>query len=180
MPKFSAGVVKKLAGNKIRALKLEGPLLYEQLCELCAVLKGNTSCRKLDLDGCYLGQFCPIESCFDPDRADGLVQLLGMLRVNRTIEELDLQNNGLGEWAHTRKSADSGRAGAYACVSLCRFSNGRPRIQRSHGGADDRNAMRRYRLPQPPAGSSTRRQPTSLRQVRARLDPGGRCAMHQS
>jgi hypothetical protein len=102
MPKFSAGVVKKLAGNKIRALKLEGPLLYEQLCELCAVLKGNTSCRKLDLDGCYLGQFCPIESCFDPDRADGLVQLLGMLRVNRTIEELDLQNNGLGEWARER------------------------------------------------------------------------------
>ena len=105
MPKFSAGVAKKLAANKVRALKLEGPLHYEQLCELCAVLKGNTSCRKLDLDGCYIGQFCPIESCFDPDRADGLVQLLGMLRVNRTIEELDLQNNGLGEYARSPKRA---------------------------------------------------------------------------
>ena len=97
MPKFGAGVVTKLAANKIRALKLEGPLGYEQLCQLCEALKQNTSCRKLDLDGCYIGQFCPTESCFDPDRADGLVQILGMLRVNRTIEELDLQNNGLGK-----------------------------------------------------------------------------------
>ena len=121
MPKFSAGVVKKLAGNKVRTLKLEGPLHYEQLCELCEVLKGNTSCRKLDLDGCYIGQFCPIDSCFDPDRADGLVQLLGMLRVNRTIEELDLQNNGLGEWPLARVHYS---AGAYefavAQISKCR------------------------------------------------------------
>lgn len=103
MPKFSNGMVAKLVANKVKTLKLEGPLGYEQLVALCEALKQNTSCRKLDLDGCYIGQFCPTESCFDPDRADGLIQLMGMLRVNRTIEEVDLQNNGLGERRQPRR-----------------------------------------------------------------------------
>ena len=85
MPKFGPGVVAKLQNDKVRSLKLEGPLAYGQLVELCGALKGNTSCKKLDLDGCYIGPNC----------ADGLVQLSEMLRVNRSLEELDLQNNGL-------------------------------------------------------------------------------------
>jgi hypothetical protein len=103
MPRMGAGVVAQLTENRVKHLKITGTLLSHQLDELCLAMSENTSCSKLELDGCGLSS--------NPDAIHKLLR--NVLLGNTSVVELDLQNNGFGAcsvfhaWLCVAATADS-------------------------------------------------------------------------
>jgi hypothetical protein len=83
--KVTAGLLAKVASGFCGAdLKITGIMPHESLSQLCDALVGNVVTRRLDLEGCGVG-----------DR--GCIFIRDLLLKNRTIETLDLKLNQISD-----------------------------------------------------------------------------------
>jgi hypothetical protein len=83
--KVTAGLLTKVASGFCGAdLKITGIMPHESLSQLCDALVGNVVTRRLDLEGCGVG-----------DR--GCIMIRDLLLKNRTIETLDLKLNQISD-----------------------------------------------------------------------------------
>ena len=83
--KVTSGLLAKVASGFCGAdLKITGIMPHESLSQLCDALVGNVVTRRLDLEGCGVG-----------DR--GCIAIRDLLLKNRTIETLDLKLNQISD-----------------------------------------------------------------------------------
>jgi hypothetical protein len=83
--KVTLGLLAKVASGLCGAdLKITGIMGYDSLVQLCDALVGNVVTRRLDLEGCGVG-----------DR--GCIAIRDLLLKNRTIETLDLKLNQISD-----------------------------------------------------------------------------------
>ena len=83
--KVTAGLLAKVASGFCGAdLKITGIMPHDSLSQLCDALVGNVVTRRLDLEGCGVG-----------DR--GCISIRDLLLKNRTIETLDLKLNQISD-----------------------------------------------------------------------------------